>query len=306
MAVILANETAWPGLKSGIDRIDECGLDIIEAMIRDIEAASEVHSVGRGSWPNMVGELELDASIMYGRTLEAGAVAALKGYLHPISVARAVMSRLPHVFLAGEGAARFAREIGAEASNLLTEASRNGFDAWVEGNIPEKLRERWPECSLVEHAWASLDPEEVGGTTCVLVCDDFGDCSAGVSTSGWAWKYPGRVGDSPVIGAGCYADNRYGAVGCIGTGEMAIRVSTARSVILYMKQGMCVEEACREAARDYRDLSGGVIRRVVIHAVDRSGSHFVLAAGADEGTRYYVVEEESGRFEERISETMRL
>lgn len=299
MASIVGNSTAWPGLETGTGMHGKPALDIVEAMIRDIEAEPKVHSVGRGSWPNMAGVLELDASIMYGRTLEAGAVCAMKRYLHPISVARQVMARLPHVMLAGEGAERFAEEIGAETAELLTEETDAAYRRWVAEHVPEALRERWPEVNLSEYAREALDPERVGGTTCVLVKDDSGDIAAGVSTSGWAWKYPGRVGDSPIIGAGCYADNRYGAVGCIGTGEMAIRTATARSVVLYIKQGMGVREACYEAARDYGDLSGGVLRGVMIHALDRDGGHFVLSAGYGKSRPYYLWNEERGAFEER-------
>lgn len=306
MASIIGNATIWPGLKRGGEVAGGSALDIVEQMIRPVEAEPSVHSVGLGAWPNMAGELELDASIMNGRTLEAGAVAAVRGYRHPISIARKVMERLPHVFLVGAGAERFAAEIGAETGELMTDDSRAGFDRWVADTVPVSLRDSWPEVNLAEYAWGALDPERAGGTTCVLVRDDSGDIAAGVSTSGWAWKYPGRVGDSPVIGAGCYADNRYGAVGCIGTGEMAIRTATARSVVLYMKLGMSVEAACREAAADYGDLSGGFLRRVIIHAIDARGDHYVLAAGSDRGEIYYAWDPEAKRFEELESDYLPL
>jgi L-asparaginase / beta-aspartyl-peptidase len=301
MPYIIANSTAWPALERGAALVSSPGLDIAEAMIRDIEAEPEVHSVGLGSWPNMAGVLELDASIMHGATLEAGAVCAMKGFLHPISVAREVMKRLPHVLLAGEGAERFAAEIGAERAELLTDTAREAYAKWMDANVPPSLRERWPDVRLADYAYSALDPERVGGTTCILVKDDRGDIVCGVSTSGWAWKYPGRIGDSPIIGAGCYADNRYGAVGCIGTGEMSIRAGTARSVVLYMKQGLSVRDACFEAADDFRSLRGGFRKSVIIHAMDRDGDHFVLSVGHTEPDAYYEWNPAAGAFEERRS-----
>ena len=306
MAHIIANATARPGLDAAATTAGTCGLDLIEAIIREVEAEPEVHSVGRGGWPNMAGVVELDASIMNGATLEAGSVCALEGYLHPISIAREVMDRLPHVMLAGSGACRFAREIGAESAELLTEDAAIAYRDWIARHVPEELRKGWPDVDLSPYAKRALDPDKIHGTTCALVRDDFGNLACGVSTSGWAWKYPGRIGDSPIIGAGCYADNRYGAVGCIGTGEMAIRASTARSVILYMKQGMTVYEACHEAAGDYRDLSGGVLRSVTIHAMDAAGTPYVLTVGSDTQTVYYEWDDSHNRFESRLSESVSL
>jgi L-asparaginase len=118
-----------------------------------------------------------------------------------------------------------------------------------------------------------------GGTVVFLSKDDKGDIAAGTSTSGWAQRYPGRLGDSPIVGAGLYADNRYGACGCTHVGEMAIRACTARSVVLYMKAGASVREACLEAVRDLRSLKGGYTGPVIIHAMDRHGSTCVISTG---------------------------
>ena len=123
-------------------------LDAIEAGIRLIEADPSVRTVGRGGWPNLLGEMELDACMMDGTTLRSGAVGALQGYLHPVSVAREIMRRLPHEFLVGEGAARFAREIGAEPADNLIEDSRRAWQAWFDNEVPAEQKRAWPDTPL--------------------------------------------------------------------------------------------------------------------------------------------------------------
>jgi L-asparaginase len=286
--IILANSVGGVGMPVAVEALctGQAALDVIEAGIRSVEADPNIHSVGRGGWPNLLGELELDASIMNGRTRESGAVAALMGYLYPISVARQVMERLPHVFLAGEGAARFAAEIGAEAGENVTEDSRRGWEEWLRAHVPEEVRAKWPDVPLIEWARLTADPETAGGTTTWLVRDAAGDIAAGVSTSGWAYKYPGRLGDSPVIGAGCYADNRYGAAVCTGMGELTIRAGTARAIVLYMKMGATVQEACHEAVADLRGLKRKYRGSITIYALDRDGQPYVVAI-RHEGTQTY-------------------
>jgi L-asparaginase len=123
------------------------------------------------------------------------------------------------------------------------------------------------------------DPEKRGGTTTFLVRDAAGDLAAGVSTCGWALKYPGRVGDSCVVGAGLYADNGVGAAACTGHGELTIRAGTARAVVLHMQHGMSVADACRTAADDLRRLARDFPGAITIHAMDAAGATFVLALG---------------------------
>ena len=123
-------------------------------------------------------------------------------------------------------------------------------------------------------------------TTVYLAQDGTGNICSGVSTSGWAWKYPGRLGDSPIIGAGSYADRRYGAAACTHTGEMTIRAGTARAVVLYLKMGLDLDDALAEAGRDLAGLEGGQEGTVVIHAVDSRGRHRV-AAYRPEGSLHY-------------------
>jgi beta-aspartyl-peptidase (threonine type) len=259
----------------------------VEATIRRVESNPADHSVGYGGLPNIVGDVELDASIMDGRSLEAGAVCAVQGYEHVISLARQVMRRLPHVFLAGAGAERLARELHMPRRHLLTARAQATF----ERKITPALRRRHREL-LARVRAATQDPqvaaqaEDYYGTVNVIAIDRRGDIASGVSTSGWAWKYPGRVGDSPVIGAGNYADNRYGACACTGYGEMAIRCSTARSVVLYLKMGLGLARAAREAMTDLRHLSVPFPPRMNLVTVDARGRHLAMTTEAVREVRY--------------------
>lgn len=264
------------------------GLDAIEAGVRLVEADETVRTVGRGGWPNLLGEVELDASMMDGTTLRTGAVGALKGFLHPVSVARQVLERLPHEFLVGEGAKRFATEIEAEAGDLLMPHARMAWQRWFDDEVSEGVRAKWPNVPMVYLCRHAIDPEIGRDTTVFIGQDSNGNIAAGTSTSGWGWKYPGRLGDSPVIGAGSYADTRYGACACTGVGEMSIRAGTARAVVLYMKMGMSVEAAVYEAVEDMRALKGGLIGRVTIHAIDAAGKHKVVAVNGTPENHYWI------------------
>ena len=279
------------------------GLDAIEAGIRLIEADPSVRTVGRGGWPNILGEVELDACLMDGSTLRTGAVGALKGFLHPVSVAREIMRRLPHELLVGEGAARFAREIGAETADNLIEDSRRAWQAWFDAELTPAQRAAWPDTDLAALCRHAIDPEVGRDTTVFLAQDSTGRICSGTSTSGWGWKYPGRLGDSPIIGAGSYADMRYGAAACTGAGEMTIRCGTARAIVLYMKKGASVADAVHEAVDDMRALEGGLIRRVTIHAIDAGGAHKVVAVNGA-GDNVYWLWEGSGVPERCPAETV--
>ena len=295
--ILLTNNEGTLGVPTTARLLAERGhaLDAIEAGIRLIEADPSVRTVGRGGWPNLLGEMELDACVMDGTTLRSGAVGALQGYLHPVSVAREVMRRLPHELLVGQGAARFAREIGAETGENLIEDSRRAWQDWFDNEVPAEQRRAWPDTELSPLCRHAIDPEaahpadraQAGGDTTVFLAHDAGgNICSGTSTSGWGWKYPGRLGDSPIIGAGSYADTRHGAAACTGAGEMTIRCCTARSVVLYMKAGASVADAVHEAAEDMRALAGGLISRVTIHAIDRHGGHKVVAVNGSAGNKY--------------------
>ena len=157
----------------------------------------------------------------------------------------------------GDGAARFADEIGAERGETLTPRNaRELGQSGVSSTTSIRAKDR-----LTEAVFRGKDPQRSGGTTVYIAQDANGDIAAATSTSGWAWKYPGRLGDTPVSGAGFYADNRYGAAVCTGMGEIAIRSGLARMTVAFMQMGRTVEEAVREALADIRyhqDQSVGI------------------------------------------------
>ena len=284
--IIIASHNGAIGMDAAMQVLTSGGsaLDAVEIGTRLVEANPADHSVGYNGYPNILGELELDASIMDGRTLDSGAVALMRGFPYAISVARQVMERrLPHVLLAGAGAERFAREIDAEAWETML--SDDIVALWrrrlrESGSVPDPT-ELDTDAPLIDAVSIATDPERVTGTVNFIAIDSNGDIASGVSTSGWAWKYPGRIGDSPIIGAGNYADNRYGACACTGMGEMAIRACTAYSVVAYRKAGMPVETAARRAMQDLRDLGGDYIGGMNLIALDRDGNHAGMSTRAD-------------------------
>jgi L-asparaginase len=292
--ILLTNNEGTLGVPTTAHLLGEGrhALDAIEAGIRLIEADPSVRSVGRGGWPNLLCQMELDACMMDGTTLRTGAVGALQGYLHPVSVAREIMRRLPHEFLVGVGAARFAREIGAEAADNLIADSRRVWQEWFDSKVPTEQKRAWPNTELAPLCRNAIDPEVGSDTTVFLAHDSAGNICSGTSTSGWGWKYPGRLGDSPIIGAGSYADTRYGAAACTGAGEMTIRCCTARSIVIYLKAGASVADAVGEAVEDIRALRGGLINRVTIHAIDTNGNHKVVAVNGSGDNRYWLWEGE--------------
>jgi beta-aspartyl-peptidase (threonine type) len=288
-AAVLTNGEGGVGIQRAVDTLANNGsaLDAVEAGIRVVELNPSVRSVGFGGAPNVLGEMECDAAIMCGATLCTGAVGALKNYFHAISVARKVIERTPHVMLVGEGAAIFAAEIGEKKGNLLSDEARADYEQWLKDHVPPDVLTRWPDVPLVPIVWPSAEPSHSLGTTIFLVRTNNGNLAGGVSTSGWAYKYPGRLGDSPIIGAGLYVDNRYGAVACTHTGEMTIRAGTSRVVIAYMKKGATLPEACHEALDDLRALKGGYLGPVVVHAMDAAGTPCVVGMGLDKSHYWF-------------------
>lgn len=290
--IVITSSNGDIGIPAAWDILERGGsaLDAVEAATRLVEANPDDHTVGYGGYPNLLGEVELDASLMDGTTLSCGAVGALKGYRHPISVARRVMEDLPHVMLVGEGAARFAAEIGMRPENLLTEEAAQVWREGLAGRLPDAFRDAQGAVVagfLRRAAELARDPERVAGTVNVIAQDRQGRIASAVSTSGWAWKFPGRLGDSPLIGAGNYADSRYGAAACTGLGELAIRAGTARSVVLYLKAGYGLEDACREAFRDLAALRHDPAQLIMsMVAIDRHGNHCAVSTAPERTYTY--------------------
>jgi beta-aspartyl-peptidase (threonine type) len=287
--LLVASANGSVGMEAGWRILSGGGsaLDAVEAAAREVEDNPADHSVGYSGYPNLLGAVELDASLMDGASRRAGAVGAVQGYRHPISIARAVMDRLPHVMVVGEGAARLAAEIGMVPEDLLTPDSESAWRDVVEGGGKET-----DEHYLLLSRLSSLfrDPEHVAGTVNFLAIDKAGHVASAVSTSGWAWKYPGRLGDSPVIGAGNYCDDRYGAAACTGWGELAIRGVTAHTVVSGMAAGLSLQDAAERAISELGGLKiPGAEATFQLVAIDMAGHHTGL--GTKAGSSYVVWEE---------------
>ncbi|MEJ7577300.1 MAG: N(4)-(beta-N-acetylglucosaminyl)-L-asparaginase [Pyrinomonadaceae bacterium] len=264
-------------MRAGADTLDAVieGVNIVELDPKD-------NSVGYGGLPNERGDVELDASVMHGPTRRAGAVASLRGVREPSKVARAVLERTDHILIVGQGAREFATAHGFEDVNLLTPESRIAWMRWKEtmsdtdkwGPTPympqpaspagEKRRREQSSSFRLADEYAKGDAtrrdeilrwaDEVArrpttGTINCIALDSASDISGVTTTSGLAWKIPGRVGDSPLIGCGLYVDNDTGAAGSTGRGEEVIYINGARTVVEYMRQGRSPEQACLDALK---------------------------------------------------------
>lgn len=282
--LVIASANGDVGMEAAIDVLRRGGsaLDAVETGTRVVEANPEDHSVGVGGYPNVLGQVELDASIMEGTTRRAGAVAALQGFPHPVSVSRAILEHLPqHLLLAGEGAAHFARERGFPPAPLLTPAAEEAWQRAMAG-MPDA-----DSASLSFQSRRAQDPERSVGTVNFLARDAEGRIASAVSTSGWAFKYPGRVGDSPIIGAGNYCDDRYGACACTGMGEWSLRSSTARLVVYGLQTGLSLADACLAALNDLADipLAAHIESVMSLVALNADGGHKAYSTAED---RAYV------------------
>ena len=260
--------------------------DVIEQAINAIEDDRSIETVGPGGFPNFAGEMELDGAFMDGKGRMLGAIAAMKNIGRPVSVARKLMDVGLHTMLAGEGATEFALANGFTSSDILTPKMRQRWNLAVRplhdepGTIMEKVRglnsfdlEDDLESRSSQAPFDSKD-------TALMIASDGNDISIGTSTSGWAGKHPGRVGDSPICGAGFYVDSRYGACGCTHMGEVAMRAATARLVVGAMSLGMPLSEAIAHAAKDLKTLSGGAGGGLVVHAVNQQGDYAVVSCNA--------------------------
>jgi len=291
--LLLANKEAWPGFPTTVQMLREgaISLDAMVAGISKVESEVQVRSVGYGGWPNMLGNMELDAAVMDGNTRDVGTVGAVPNTLPVARLAHEVMKRLPHVMLTGDGARRFASEIGFSEDNVLFEDSKRVWWERLEKELSTEELAKFPDIPLAPLSRAITDPERVRDTTVFLSADPTRGIHAATSTSGWAWKYPGRLGDSPIPGAGFYADSRYGAAACTHTGEMTMRCSTARTVVLALKFGYSLADAVKLAVEELNELSSGFLAGVVIHAVDAKGNHEVVNFRCEGEIRYWLWED---------------
>ena len=269
------------------------GVNIVELDPRDM-------TVGYGGLPNEAGVVELDASVMDGRSGAAGSVAALQGVKTPSKVARLVMERTDHVMLVGDGAQRFAIAHGFAIENLLTDASRRVWLEWLErrgrtddwgpsefdaepGTAPSPTATRQRSVSP-PHPYVLNPPT---GTISCLALDDRGDLAGTTTTSGLAFKIPGRVGDSPLIGCGLYVDNEVGAAGSTGRGEEVIKINGARIVVENMRRGLSPLDACLDTLQRivdrYRD-KGKPAWDVFFYALAKDGRHAAASIWDASGT----------------------
>ncbi len=272
-----ALEKSMEIIKQGNDALDGvvAGVNIVEDDPNDM-------SVGYGGLPNEEGIVELDAAVMHGPSYRAGSVAALQNIKNPSKVARLVMERTDHVLLVGEGALKFAKAHGFKEEDLLTDRARQ---AWL----------KWKENLNNEDDWLpphSIEDTDIGGiyekyfrhygTIHISALDTHGNLSCVTTTSGLAFKIPGRVGDSPIIGAGLYCDNEVGSAGSTGRGEANLLNLSSAMIVEWMRQGKSPEESCLLACKrvnerckekrlqdDQRRFKHGV----TFYAIDKRGEY---------------------------------
>jgi N4-(beta-N-acetylglucosaminyl)-L-asparaginase len=293
------------------------GADTLDAIVKGVsvvELDPNDQSVGLGGLPNENGVVQLDASCMHGPTKRAGAVGAIEDIATPAAVAKAVMDYTDHIMLVGEGAKRFALQMGFKAQDLLTEQSRkdwmrwkaqlNGSDNWLnpppasrpprDGEAPSSAgRHVSNDDKGIPYTWGTINMNAVNAN---------GDVSSCTTTSGLSWKIPGRVGDSPIIGAGQYCDNEVGAAGSTGRGEANIKVCGAFLAVEFMRQGMTPEAALMKviervvAMTESRLLvNGKPTFQLQFYAVNKKGEY--AGACCYEGGSYAVCDAKGPRFE---------
>jgi N4-(beta-N-acetylglucosaminyl)-L-asparaginase len=269
-----AMEAGWEVLRTGGNAVDA-----VEKAANVIELDPEDTSVGYGGLPNERGVVQLDASFMDGKTYSAGSVACIENIKTPSSVAKLVMQHTDHVLLVGAGALEFAKAWGFPEENLLTEKARKIWLRWKEElspsddwGIPDHLQNR-----MKPEAWLNDLPDfkHHYGTTNVLAIDNNGDIAGCTTTSGLSFKLNGRVGDSPIIGAGLYVDNEVGAAGATGRGEDVIKSCASYYIVLRMKDGRTPQQACEDALQmivgRYRKVNPGFFPGEKFVAINRNG-----------------------------------
>ena len=315
-----AIQVAYDMLTKGADPLDAAvaGVQIVELDPTD-------QSVGLGGLPNEDGVVQLDASCMHGPSKRAGAIGCLEDIATPAAVAKAVMDHTDHIFLVGAGAKKFALEMGFKEQNLLTEESRqewlrwksrlNQNDNWLDlpkvqprpiPNAPRPTPSSPPGLSDDQLLHVYYDEHclpHTYGTINMDAVDANGDIASVTTTSGLSWKLPGRVGDSPIIGAGQYCDNDVGAAGSTGRGEANIKVCGAFLAVEFMRQGMSPEQALIKVMerviamteRRLLDENGHPYFDLNYYAVNKKGEY--AGASAYEGARFAVCDAKGARVE---------
>ena len=262
----VANQGAWEIISKG-----GTALDAVEAGVRITESDASNSTVGIGGLPDREGKITLDACIMDHKQ-RCGSVAFLENIEHPISVARSIMDNTPHVMLVGEGAYQYAREQGFPHKDLHTEKSKKAYQQW-----------------LKESKYETIINIENHDTIGMIAMDQSGNLSGACTTSGMAYKLRGRVGDSPIIGAGLFVDNEVGAATATGVGEAVIRVAGAAIVVELMRAGKSPEEACTEVVNRIRAKHPNVDNlQVGFIAINKAGEYggFSVYNGFNYAVRY--------------------
>lgn len=296
--ILISSANGVNALQKGMDILQSGGdtLEAVVAAVTVVEDDPNDDSVGYGGLPNEEGEVELDASCMHGPTHRAGSVAGVRRIKNVAKLAKTVLERTNHVMLVGDGARRFAVAEGFPEENLLTEHSRKIWLAWKASTSfnwrPGIDSPEWkPAAALREHIAPIFGDEQAllaravevildppTGTIPCMAVDAKGDISAVTTTSGLSWKIPGRVGDSPIIGAGCCVDNEVGAAGSTGKGEENIKISGGHTIIEMMRQGKSPKDACLEAlARIVRHYKNDKKKlgtfHIYFYALNKDGVH---------------------------------
>lgn len=283
----------WPfgvhSCKAAVEIAEQSGsmLDAIEQGIWVTESNVKNASVGIGGIPNAAGQVELDACIMSGPDHNAGSVAGIQDILHPISAARLVMEKTPHVMLVGEGAKKFAVQHGLSPTNLLTDHQKSRWENWKREQATQ-AQENQPDPS----ASPTIDQDH-HDTIAMLGIDSQGNLFGGCSTSGWGYKIPGRVGDSPIIGSGLYVDNKIGAAGATGLGENVMRHCGSFLVVEMMRNGAGPTEACEMAVNRIVELDPKNLDSLDINFIALSKAGQYGAAGTSKGFRYAVADSDN-------------
>ena len=290
--IIISSANGLHALDKGMDILKKGGdtLDAVVATVTIVEDDPNDDSVGYGGLPNEECEVELDASVMHGPTHRAGSVAGVRRIKNVARLAQTVMEKTNHVMIVGEGAHRFAVDEGFEDMSLLTEHSRKIWLAWKAASSvnwrPGIDSPEWKEhvsaifdgdAEKIAYAERVIAHPPTGTIPCMAV-NEKGDISATTTTSGLAWKIPGRVGDSPIIGAGCFVDNEVGAAGSTGKGEENIKICGGHTIIEMMRLGKSPQEACLEAlARIVHNYNNDKTKLATFHiffyALNKDGVH---------------------------------